>query len=106
MQRRRSAIEADIAGNRRRTRQRVERLRLGDLMDESSRGEHVEEIGLVGVHRATFRDHAPCYADGGAGGVTGPALYAKALDAKVFDAKVLGHAQAPRPLTGGALAKP
>jgi Anhydro-N-acetylmuramic acid kinase len=32
----------------------------------------------------TFRDHAPCYAGGGAGCVTGPALYAKALDAKVL----------------------
>jgi hypothetical protein len=30
----------------------------------------------------TFREHAPCYAGGGAGGVTGPALYAKALYAK------------------------
>jgi len=51
MQRRRGAVEADIAGNRRRTRQRVERLGLGDLMDESSRGEHIEKIGLVGAHR-------------------------------------------------------
>ena len=69
-------------------------------MDESSRGEHIEEIGLVGVHRdlllglrvggkpaPTFRDHAPCYAGaqrrgdkrrGGVGCVTGPAIYAKA----------------------------
>src|SRR5262249_19923858 len=43
-------------------------------MDESSRGEHVEEIGPVGVHRdlfahdlarkpvPTFRDHAPVWA--------------------------------------------
>jgi hypothetical protein len=51
MQRRRRAIEADVAGDRRRVRQAIERLGLGDLMDESSRGEHVEEVGFIGLHR-------------------------------------------------------
>src|SRR5262249_45285595 len=51
MQRWCRAVEPDIAGDDGRARQRIECLGLRDLMDESSRGEHVEEIGLVGVHR-------------------------------------------------------
>src|SRR5690242_19186215 len=51
MQRGRGAIEADIAGDGRGTRQPIERLGFRNLMNESSRGEHVEEVGFVGIHR-------------------------------------------------------
>ena len=51
VQRRRGAVEADIGGDRRGARERVERLRLGDLMDKAPAGEDVEKIRLVRAHR-------------------------------------------------------
>ena len=50
MQRRRGAVEADIGGDGRRTRQRIQRLGLRHLMDEAALGKNVEKIGLVGAH--------------------------------------------------------
>src|SRR5580658_1017080 len=35
-------------------RERVERLRLGDLMNEATLGKNLEEIGLVGAHRGSW----------------------------------------------------
>ena len=51
VKRRRGAVEADIGGDRRGARERVERLRLGDLMDKAPAGEDVEKIRLVRAHR-------------------------------------------------------
>ena len=51
MQRRRRAVEADIGGDGRRARERIQGFGLRNLVDEPPLGEDVEKIGLVGAHR-------------------------------------------------------
>jgi hypothetical protein len=51
MQRRRRAVETNISRDGRLPGERVQRLGLGDLMDEAPAGENVEEIGFVGANR-------------------------------------------------------
>ena len=47
----RGAVEADIGGDRLGAREFVERLRLGNLMDEAALDKLAQEIGLVVAHR-------------------------------------------------------
>src|SRR5262245_24086064 len=58
MERGRGAIETDIAGDARRFRQGIERLRLRHLVNEPAGREHVEEIGLVGAHARSLGRYA------------------------------------------------
>ena len=50
MQRRRGAIEADISSDRFFARERVQRIRLGDLMDKAPGGQDIQKIGFVRAH--------------------------------------------------------
>ena len=72
MERRRGAVETDVGRDGRLPGERVQRLGLGDLMDEAPAGENVEEIGFVGAHRLSGAVNAAARR-GGAAGVTGPA---------------------------------
>ena len=54
MQRGRRAVEPDIGRDRSRAGPRVERLRLGDLVDEAPIGQYLQEIGFVGAHAHPF----------------------------------------------------
>ena len=72
MERGRGAVETDIGRDGRLPGERVQRLGLGDLMDEAPAGENVEEIGLVGAHRSCRKFQGKVAACRGAAGVTGP----------------------------------
>jgi hypothetical protein len=50
MQRRRGTVEADISGDRLFTRECVQRLRLGDLMNEAASGQDLKKLGFVRAH--------------------------------------------------------